>query len=60
MRSIFECAFGDATGHIFLMALPFAVLALVCVLFINEVPLRTTIDREDEVAPEATAELSAR
>jgi len=60
LRSIFEGAFGDATGHIFLVALPFAVAAFVCVLFIKEVPLRTTIDREDEIAPEATAELSSR
>jgi EmrB/QacA subfamily drug resistance transporter len=52
-RSIFEHAFGEATGHLFLVAVPFAVLALVCVLFIKEVPLRTTILRADEMAPEA-------
>ncbi len=52
-RSIFEHAFGEATGHLFLVAVPFAVLALVCVLFIEEVPLRTTILRADELAPEA-------
>ncbi len=45
-RSIFEHAFGEATGHLFLVAVPFAVLALVCVLFIKEVPLRTTVLRE--------------
>ncbi|RYP85107.1 MFS transporter [Nocardioides guangzhouensis] len=60
VRAIFENAFGEATGHIFLVAVPFAVLALVCVLFIREVPLRTTILREDELAPEATAELNSR
>ncbi|MFC4782985.1 MDR family MFS transporter [Nocardioides sp. MAHUQ-72] len=49
LRAIFEGAFGDATGHIFLVAVPFAVAAFVCVLFIKEVPLRTTIDRQDEV-----------
>ena len=54
---MFEQAFGEATGHIFLVAVPFAVLALVCVVFIREVPLRTTILRADELAPEATAEL---
>ena len=43
-RTIFEQAFGEATGHLFLVALPFAVLALVAVLFIEEVPLRTTLD----------------
>ncbi len=44
VRAIFEQAFGEATGHLFLVALPFAVLALVAVLFIEEVPLRTTLD----------------
>ena len=31
VRAVFEHAFGEATGHIFLVAVPFAVLALVCV-----------------------------
>ena len=51
VRALFQQAFGEATGHLFLVALPFAVVALVCVFFIREVPLRTTILREDEVAP---------
>ena len=38
IRAIFESAFGDATGHIFLVALPFAVGALIAVLLIKEVP----------------------
>jgi EmrB/QacA subfamily drug resistance transporter len=49
VRLVFEHAFGDATGHIFLVATPFAVLALVAVLLIREVPLRTTIERADEL-----------
>ncbi len=57
IRAIFESAFGDATGHIFLVALPFAIGALVAVLFIKEVPLRTSVKREDElmadVSPQA-------
>ena len=57
VRVIFEQAFGEATGHIFLVAVPFAVAAFLCVLFIREVPLRTTILRADELAPEATANL---
>ena len=57
VRAVFEQAFGEATGHLFLVAVPFAVLALICVVFIQEVPLRTTILRADELAPEATAEL---
>jgi EmrB/QacA subfamily drug resistance transporter len=46
VRALYESAFGEATGHLFLTAAPFAVLALLCVLFIQEVPLRTTLDRE--------------
>jgi EmrB/QacA subfamily drug resistance transporter len=44
--ALYENAFGSATGHLFLVAAPFAFLALVCVSFIKEVPLRTTLDRE--------------
>ena len=56
IRAIFESAFGDATGHIFLVALPFAVGALIAVLFIKEVPLRTSVKREDELMAESTPE----
>jgi len=57
VRALFEFAFGEATAHIFLVAVPFAVLALLCVVFIKEVPLRTTVHSEDEPAPEATPQL---
>jgi EmrB/QacA subfamily drug resistance transporter len=61
VRTIYEAAFGEATGHLFLVAAPFALLALVCVLFIHEVPLRTTLDRaEPEIThngPVASTEL---
>jgi EmrB/QacA subfamily drug resistance transporter len=49
-RSIFEHAFGVATGHLFLVAVPFAALALLLILFIEEVPLRTTVLSDDEIA----------
>ncbi|NUR06889.1 MAG: MFS transporter [Nocardioidaceae bacterium] len=49
VRAVFESAFGDATGHVFLLAVPCAAIALVAVLFIREVPLRTTIERQDEL-----------
>lgn len=42
IRALYEASFGDAVGHLFLVSVPFAVIALVCVLFIKEVPLRTT------------------
>jgi MFS family permease len=52
VRALYESSFGEATGHLFLIAAPFAMLALVCVLFIREVPLRTTMQRVDEAAPD--------
>ncbi|MFT3874075.1 MAG: MDR family MFS transporter [Nocardioides sp.] len=57
VRELFEHAFGQATRHLFLVAAPFAVAALVCVLFIREVPLRTTILHAEELNPEVAAEL---
>jgi len=53
VRAVFESAFGDATGRVFLIAAPCAVVAFVAILFIKEVPLRTTIEREDELAQPA-------
>lgn len=43
VRAVYEHAFGAATGELFLVATPFAVAALVAVLLIREVPLRTTL-----------------
>ena len=54
VRAVFEHAFGSATGELFLVATPFALAALVAVLFIREVPLRTTLE-VPEVAPEPEA-----
>lgn len=42
IRALYEASFGEAVGHLFLVAVPFAVVAFVCILFIKEVPLRTT------------------
>lgn len=50
VRAVFEHAFGASTGELFLVSTPFVLAALVAVLFIREVPLRTTIDRTDELA----------
>lgn len=49
IRPIVVGAFANGTGHIFLLAIPFAVLALIAILMIREVPLRDTIQREDEL-----------
>jgi EmrB/QacA subfamily drug resistance transporter len=58
-RVIFEHAFGTAIGHIFLVATPFAALALLAVLFIREVPLRTTLEMGDRSPADADAEVGA-
>ncbi|MBB4684371.1 MDR family MFS transporter [Amycolatopsis jiangsuensis] len=42
VRAVVEEAYGQATGTLFQYAVPLALVALVCVLFIREVPLRTT------------------
>lgn len=55
VRAVFEAAYGQGIGTLFMIAAPCALVALVAVLFIREVPLRTTIEREDEVAEEPVA-----
>jgi len=55
VRLVFEHSFGVATGHVFLLAVPCAVIAFVAILFIREVPLRTTIERQDELPERATS-----
>ncbi len=40
IRAVVQDSFGQATGDIFLVAAPFALLSLIAVLFIREVPLR--------------------
>ncbi|MFF0223861.1 MDR family MFS transporter [Streptomyces sp. NPDC004629] len=42
VKGVVEHAYGVATGDLFLMALPFAVIALIAVLFVKEAPLKTT------------------
>jgi len=49
VQQVFQHAFGEATGHIFLLAAPVAAVALVAVLFIREVPLRRSIESQDEL-----------
>lgn len=59
IRDLYEHAFGEATGHLFLIALPFAVLSLVLLLFIEEKPMRTTVLRDDEIAAAAEPEAAS-
>lgn len=60
VREVFEHAFGASIGELFLVAVPFAALALVCVLFIREVPLRTSNLESPDLSPEVAAELGRR
>src|SRR5690606_34388636 len=57
VREVFQSAFGEASAHLFLVAVPFAVVALVCVLLIKEVPLRETVLRDDELDAGVRAQL---
>ncbi|HWI43609.1 MAG TPA: MDR family MFS transporter [Nocardioides sp.] len=54
IREVYEVAFGDASGHLFLVLVPFALIALVCALLIREVPLRTTLGPAAAEAKAAT------
>ncbi|WP_372728548.1 MDR family MFS transporter [Nocardioides sp.] len=57
VRVVYEHAFGASIGELFLVSVPFAVLALVCALLIREVPLRTTNLPETSLAPEVEPEI---
>nr|WP_229376852.1 MFS transporter [Streptomyces spirodelae] len=63
VRTVVESSYGHGIGDIYLYAAPVALLALVCVLFIREVPLRTTAANQAgepaEVAGTASAAQSA-
>ncbi|MFT4188683.1 MAG: MDR family MFS transporter [Aeromicrobium sp.] len=48
VAEIVRGAYGDATGHIFLVAAGVAGVSLVAALLIEEIPLRTTVDRQPE------------
>lgn len=50
VREVFQGAYGDATATLFLVAVPFAVVALLLVSAIREVPLRTSLDTEPAAA----------
>ncbi len=57
VQVVYESAMGNATGHLFLIAVPFVVVAFLCVLFIKETPLRTQLGSAEASAPEATADI---
>ncbi len=55
IRALYETSFGEAVGHLFLVSVPFAIVAFVCIVFIKEVPLRTTTGARQEQPVEAEA-----
>ncbi|WP_432070147.1 MFS transporter [Streptomyces sp. AA1529] len=55
VRTVVESAYGHGIGDIYLYAAPVALLALVCVLFIREVPLRTTSANQASADEDAAA-----
>ena len=55
VRAVFEAAYGYGIGTLFMIAAPCALIALVAVLFIREVPLRTTIELEAPAAAQEAA-----
>ncbi|GAA2063953.1 MFS transporter [Streptomyces albiaxialis] len=54
VRTVVESAYGHGIGDIYLYAAPIAFVALICVLFIKEVPLKTQSGIEQGKAPAAT------
>jgi hypothetical protein len=58
LGAVVENAYGAATADLFMMSVPFAVLALVAVVFIKEKPLQTTSGAERRAHEEAAGKLS--
>ena len=44
MRLVVRAAYGDATGHIFLISAAIAVVGLIATLFLQPVKLRDSLD----------------
>ncbi|TDD63009.1 MFS transporter [Kribbella antibiotica] len=59
VRSVVENAYAGATADLFMMSVPFAVLALVAVVFIKEKPLLTTTGAERRADEEAAGKQDA-
>jgi len=53
VRTVFEQAYGSGIGHTFLLGAPFALLTLIAVVAMREVPLRQTLELDEQVEPAA-------
>ncbi|GII55917.1 MFS transporter [Planotetraspora thailandica] len=58
IRAVVQSAYGHGVGDVFLYAAPSALLALIAILFIKEIPLRTA-GSEQPLDADAPAEVSA-
>jgi hypothetical protein len=55
---IVRAAYGDATGHIFLISAGIAVVGVIAALLLRPVRLRTTLDLKQEAAPAPQPQLA--
>ena len=60
IAGIMRSAYGDATAGIFMISAGVAVVALIAVLFIKEIPLRRTVEMTPEPTQQAQAPGGAR
>lgn len=58
MRDLVERSYGDGIADIFLIAVPLAVIGLICVLFLKEVPLGTKSGLDERLERELAAGLT--
>ncbi|MGZ4589319.1 MAG: MDR family MFS transporter [Actinomycetes bacterium] len=56
VRAVFEDAYGLGVAHTFLLAAPIALLTLIAVVAMREVPLRQSLDLEHQVEPAQVVE----
>jgi EmrB/QacA subfamily drug resistance transporter len=56
VRAVVEHAYGDSVAMVFLVATPMALIALLAILFLKEVPLRDTVDVVETATATATPE----
>jgi len=59
-KIIVRAAYGDATGHIFLVSAGIAALGVIAVLFLKPTPLRDSLDLPDDSNGEPAEPIAAR
>jgi hypothetical protein len=55
VQDIVRAAYGDATGHIFLVSAAIAVVGIIAAVLLKPVALRTSLDLSDDVLAAAVA-----